>query len=307
MRINAIDLRQLRYFVTVAEELHFGRAAKRLNISQPPLSQQIKALEEYLGILLFARTQRHVELTAAGRYLLPEARRILHDMMRIATQTQQAQAGLTGHLRIGVNFSAPFHPITTLLLSKFHSAYPHVRVELVLHEAENILQLADLSGHHLDIALIWLDDGFDDKGLIRLNLAKDLLDVVITASHPLAKKEKISIKDLKDEPFIAQPRYAGTQRYDRIMKAFAEIKSQPNIIYEALQMPLVMNMVAAGQGVSLLPSFLKSIPMSGIVFRALKMPSGKAPTMIYNLIAEAKSTNPAVSNFIDLAKRHIGK
>ncbi len=104
MRINVIDFRQLRYFVCVAEELHFGRAAKRLNMSQPPLSQQIKALEAHLGVVLFQRTQRHVELTPAGDYLLPEARRILKDVSRVAEQTKQAEAGLTGHLRIGSIF-----------------------------------------------------------------------------------------------------------------------------------------------------------------------------------------------------------
>lgn len=302
MRINAIDLRQLRYFVFVAEELHFGRAAKRLNISQPPLSQQIKALEDHLGVELFKRTQRHVELTSAGQYLLPEARRILNDMARVSEQTKQAEAGLTGHLRIGVNFSAPFHPVTTKLLHEFHQRYPYVRVELVLHETANILELADLASAHLDIALIWLDDGFNDEGLIRLNLAKDPLDAVVPSAHPLAKKKKISIEDLEGLPFIAQPRYAGTQRYEGIMKAFAKIKSQPSIVYEALQMPLVMNMIAAGQGVSLLPSFLGAIPMSGIAFRPLIVPDGKPPCMTYNLVAMTSSTNPAVYNFIDVSK-----
>lgn len=302
MRINAVDLRQLRYFVYVAEELHFGRAARRLNISQPPLSQQIKALEDHLGVQLFERTQRHVALTSAGQYLLPEARRILHDMTRVAEQTKQAEAGLTGHLRIGVNFSAPFHPITTQLLHAFHHQYPYVRVELILHETSNILELADLSSAHLDIALIWLDDGFNDDGLIRLNLAKDPLDAVVPSGHPLAKKKKISIEDLEGLPFIAQPRYAGTQRYEGIMKAFAKIKSQPSIVYEALQMPLVMNMIAAGQGVSLLPSFLGTIPMSGVVFRPLLVPNGKPPCMTYNLIATTASKNPAVFNFIQTAK-----
>src|SRR4051812_37728862 len=132
MRINAIDLRQLRYFVSVAEELLFGRAAKKLNISQPPLSQQIKALENHLGVTLFHRTQRKVELTAAGAYLLPEAQRILQEMARVAGQTQRTEAGLSGYLRIGVNFSAPLHPFTPKLLEKFHKLYPDVHVELVL-------------------------------------------------------------------------------------------------------------------------------------------------------------------------------
>lgn len=303
MRINAVDLRQLRYFVCVAEELHFGRAARRLNMSQPPLSQQIKALENHLGVVLFRRTQRVVELTPAGNFLLPEARRILHDMGRVAEQTRQAESGLTGHLRIGVNFSAPLHPFTPKLLQKFHKAYPHVRVELVLHEQANALQLADIAAAHLDLALIWLDAGHKAADLTRVDLAADPLDAVVPAAHPLAAKSRIHIRDLAGLPFIAQPRHAGTQRFGGIIRAFQSIDAEPRIVYEALQMPLVMSMVAAGQGVTLLPSFLSRIGMAGVVFRPLVLPRGKPPpSMTYNLIAPAAVRNPAAANFIALAK-----
>ncbi len=303
MRINAVDLRQLRYFVCVAEELHFGRAAKRLNMSQPPLSQQIKALEDHLGVLLLRRTQRHVELTPAGNYLLPEARRILSEVHRVAEQTKEAEAGLTGYLRVGVNFSAPFHPFTAQLLQKFHKFYPNVKVELVLHEQANILQLADIQSAQLDLALIWMDDWHQSADIIRLDLAKDPLMATVPSGHRLAKKACIHIRDFENEPFIAQPRYAGTQRYEGIMKAFESIKRQPRIVYEALQMPLVMSMVAAGQGVSLLPSFLEKIPMAGVVFRPLIMPRGKPPCMTYNLIGSKLNYNAAAINFIDLANK----
>ena len=303
MRINAVDLRQLRYFVCVAEELHFGRAAKRLNMSQPPLSQQIKVLEDHLGVLLLRRTQRHVELTPAGNYLLPEARRILSEVNRVAEQTKEAEAGLTGYLRVGVNFSAPFHPFTARLLQQFHKLYPNVKVELILHEQANILQLADIQSAQLDLALIWLDDWHQSADIIRLDLAKDPLMATVPSGHRLAKKAHIHIRDFENEPFIAQPRYAGTQRYEGIMKAFESIKRQPRIVYEALQMPLVMSMVAAGQGVSLLPSFLEKIPMAGVVFRPLIMPRGKPPCMTYNLIGSKLNYNAAAINFIDLANK----
>lgn len=307
MRINAIDLRQLRYFVFVAEELHFGKAARRLNMSQPPLSQQIKALEEHLGVQLFKRTQRSVELTAAGQHLLPEARRLLQDMERIAEQTKQAEAGQTGFLRIGLNFSAPFHPFTTKLLQAFHTKYPHVRIELVLHEKNNLLELADLSGAQLDAALIWMDEGFKRDDILRLDLATDDLQAAVPAHHPLAKKSKIHISELAALPLIAQPRYAGTQRYEQIIRAFGQISSEPNIVYEAMQMPLVMNMIAAGQGVSLLPSFLADIPMAGVVFRPLVLPKGKLPSMTYNLITPQAGCNPATENLIQVAKDLIRK
>jgi len=306
MRINSIDLRQLRYFVTVAEELHFGRAAKRLNMSQPPLSQQIKALEDHIGVVLFQRTQRHVELTSAGQFLLHEARRILSDVSRVAEQTRQSETGVTGYLRVGLNFSAPFHPFTSKLLQAFHKKYPETRVDLVLHEQANILQLADIRSAHLDIALIWLDDLHQPADINRLDLAHDELQVVVPKGHELAKKAKIHIKDLVGLPFIAQPRHAGTQRYEEIMKAFSTIKAQPNIIYEIMQMPLVMNMIAAGQGVSLLPSFLSDLPIKGVVFKTLEMPKGKPPCMTYNLISAKGNQNSAADNFIALAKDLCG-
>ena len=302
MRINAIDLRQLRYFVVVAEELHFGRAAKRLNMSQPPLSQQIMALEDHVGVKLFQRTQRHVELTSAGQFLLGEARRILSDISRVAEQTKQAETGVTGYLRVGLNFSAPFHPFTSKLLQAFHKKYPRTRVDLVLHEQANILQLTDIRSAHLDVALIWLDDLHRPLDITRLDLAHDNLQVVVPTGHELAAKDKIHIKDLVGLPFIAQPRHAGTQRYDEIIKAFATIQAEPNIVYEVMQMPLAVNMVAAGQGVSLLPSFLSDLPITGVVFRPLVVPKGTAPCMTYNLIGNVNNKNPAADNFVALAK-----
>lgn len=303
MNINAVDLRQLRYFVTVAEELHFGKAARRLNISQPPLSQQIMALEDYLGVRLFARTRRHVELTPAGAYLLPEARRLLQDMNRIALQTREAEAGLTGHLRVGVNFSAPFHPFTTRLLRKFHQQYPWVKVELVLHEKINVLQLADIKSAQIDLALIWLDDGHRHADLERLDLARDELMAVLPAGHDLASKNRVHIRDLTGDILIGQPRHAGTQCYDAVTEIFASIDADPRRAYEILQMPLVMSMVAAGQGISLLPGFLKALPIDGVVFRPLTLPHRrKVPYMTYNLIAPLRGRSAAATNFFALAK-----
>jgi DNA-binding transcriptional LysR family regulator len=307
MNINAVDFRQLRYFVAVAEELHFGRAARRLNMSQPPLSQQIKALENFLGIPLLRRTNRHVELTPAGHYLLPEAQRLLREMSQVAERTKQAEAGLTGHLRIGVNFSAPFHPFTSRLLQLFRERYPHVQTELVLHERPNILQLADIRSFDLDLALIWLDDSHQKADIFRLDLAKDDIQAVVSSDHPLAKKPRIHIRDFQDLPFISQPRHAGTQRYDCIMKAFASIDAQPRTMYEALQMPLVMSMVAAGQGVSLLPGFSRNLPIEGVMFRPLSLPRGKPPYMTFNLISTTIRRNAAADNFIAIAQQLLKK
>lgn len=305
MNINAIDVRQLRYFVAVAEELHFGRAARKLNMSQPPLSQQIKALENFLGIALLLRTNRHVELTPAGHYLLPEAKRLLREVSQVMEKTKQAEAGLTGHLRIGLNFSAPFHPFTSRLLQNFRKRYPYVQTELILHERANVFQLADIQSSDLDLALIWLDDTHRKIDILRLDLSKDDIQAVVPSDHILARKARIHIRDFLDLPFISQPRDAGTQRYDCIMKAFDSIGEQPNTLYEARQMPLVMSMVAAGQGVSLLPSFLCHLPIVGATFRPLVLPRGKPPYMTFNLISTVTRKNAAADHFIDLARQLI--
>jgi DNA-binding transcriptional LysR family regulator len=303
MRINAIDLRQLRYFVTVADELHFGRAAKRLNMSQPPLSQQIKALEEHLEVELFYRTQRKVALTAAGAALLPEARRLLADVTRLSLTAKDAAKGIGRPLRVGLNFSAPFHPFTGQLLPEFHRRFPQHRLELVLHDKPNLLQLVDIQGAQLDLALIWLDDGHKNAEIDRYDLAHDLLDVALPASHPLAKEPHIHIRQLVNEPFIGQPRHSGTQRYDGIAQAFDSIEAHPRVVAEALQMPIMMTLVAAGQGLTLLPRFLANIKMPGVVFRPLVLPrSTRAPCMTLNLIVSRRQNNEVSQDFIALCQ-----
>ncbi len=304
MNINHLDVRHLRYFVAVAEELHFGRAAARLNISQPPLSQQIKALEEELGVALFNRTQRHVELTPAGQYLLPEARRLLQDMTHVLHSVATAAEGPSGYLKIGVNFSAPFHPFTTTLFEAFHTAYPNIHLDLVLHDKDTLLQLVDLEAAHLDLALIWLDDSYQSPHLARLDLARDTLDAAVPAAHPLAQRDRIHIRDLADLPFIAQPRYAGTQRFDGIMAAFGSIGREPKIASQPVQMPLVMSLVAAGQGVSILPRFLKALPIAGVAFRPLVLPNRQRPPhMTYTLIAPRAARNAAATLFYQFSER----
>ena len=303
MNINAIDIRQLRYFVAVAEELHFGKAARRLNMSQPPLSQQIKALENFIGAALFWRSNRRVELTSAGQYLLPEARRLVRDVAEVAEKTKQSMTGVVGHLRVGLSFSAPFHPVTSKLLHRFRALYPDVQTELVLYERSSPMQLADLQASDVDVAIVWLDDAHRKPDLLRLDLASDAIQAVVPSNHALAKHKRISIRDLKDMAIISIPRHVGTQSYQCVVRAFAAIKAEPRIVYEMRQMPLIMNMVAAGQGIALLPDFLAKLPIEGIVFRPLVLPRGKPPRMVLNLIGSARTRNAAAVNFIDLARK----
>lgn len=301
MNINHIDLRHLRYFIAVAEELHFGRAAKRLNISQPPLSQQIMALENHLGVLLFRRHNRHVELTPAGHFLLPEAKRLAREVGQIAIQTKNAENGMSGHLRIGVNFSAPLHPFTAVLLREYRKRYPAVQLELVLHERPNILQLVDIVSSDLDLALIWLDQDHQKASIQRLDLAWDPLDAVVPLDHPLAKCTTMDLRKMAEYPFIAPPRDSGTQLYEGARAAFWSVQRKSEVLYEALQMPLILSMVAAGQGLALLPRFLSHLPNPGVAFVPLAKKKGEAFGMTFNLVAHRTIRKAHAQNFYDLA------
>jgi DNA-binding transcriptional LysR family regulator len=240
-----------------------------------------------------------------GQYFLSEARALLQDLERLMLQTKQAEAGLVGHIRLGMNFSAPFHPMTSKLLQAFRIRFPHIHLELALHERPNILQLTDISSSGLDAALIWLDVEHKKHDIVRVDLAKDPIEAVVPTDHPLAERATIPIQALRDLPFISQSRHAGTQRYDCIMQAFASIGAQPKTVYEALQMPLAMSMVAAGQGVSLLPSFLRMLPIAGAVFKPLKLPKGKPPVMTYNLIVPKPLRSEAVRHLVSFAEEFV--
>ena len=196
------------------------------------------------------------------------------------------------------------HPYTSRLLYKFRKQYPHIGIELVLHERPNLLQLVDIQAYDLDVALIWLDEGHVPEHISRFDLVCNPLYVVLPIGHPLTRKAKISAKDLQEEAMISSSQREGTQLYESIKRIFTSLDRPPRILYETSRMPFILHMVAAGQGIALLPDFLQKLPVSGVVYRPLIVPRGmKQPAMTLNLIAPRLGLKAAATHFIEIAKK----
>jgi DNA-binding transcriptional LysR family regulator len=300
MHINNIGLRQLRYFVAVAEELHFGRAAKRLHISHPPLSQQIMALEQELGTRLLERTNRRVALTEAGKYLHHAAQKLLQDMNHAAEHVRMVAQGAVGRIRIGVHFSVPLHPYVGLLMQRFRASNPQVRLEIMLHDKNDQSQLGDIENSVLDLGLLWVNR--DHHGDVRrFDLVFNPLRAYLPEGHPLAAQEVLTVDDLQGERLIGPPRGVGSQLYEAMTAFFGSTGYAQNILYEAGQMPIIMNMVAAGQGIALLPDFLQRLYIMGTVTRPLAVTTPNRPGMMLNLVARHNPEDAAQEQFIHMA------
>ncbi|MGB4101950.1 MAG: LysR substrate-binding domain-containing protein [Alphaproteobacteria bacterium] len=300
MDINNINLRQLRSFIAVAEELHFGRAAQRLHISQPPLSQQIMALENELSAKLFVRTNRKVALTEAGKYLYRVAQNILDDVRQTAEHVRMVAQGAVGRIRIGVHFSASLHPLVGPMLQRFRADHPQVRLEITLHDKAGQMQWHDIAAGTVDMALIWMNRHYDGGGRT-YNLVTNPLRAFLPVGHALAAQPAVTVQDLAKAQLIGPPRGIGSQLYGAMLQLFGSHDFEAQILYEAVQMPIIMNMVAAGQGVALLPDFLGQLNMQGIVTRPIVTPSGHVPGMTLNLLTRASAPDAVYANFIDTA------
>jgi DNA-binding transcriptional LysR family regulator len=267
MNINHIDLRHLRYFLAVAEELHFGRAAKRLNISQPPLSQQIAALERALGQKLFERTQRKVEITAAGRVLRKNVETIFSQVNKACAEAQQAGRGLDGTVTMGVNYSAPLHPRFQEFVSDLHIQNPTLQFHLV--ENFHDPQLAGLRNGQHDLCIIWRQDNAKQSDIAYSVLADDRLQAVLPAKKRVTNRDALRLSDVEDLPFLVTPRQARSAMHDALLLIADKkhIKLRPMVVSE--QLPILLNMVMAGQGWALLPEFMQELAKKGARFYTL--------------------------------------
>ncbi len=275
MRINDIDLKQLRYFVAVAEELHFSRAAQRLGLSQPPLSQHIKALEQHLGVQLFARSKRHVALTMAGQAFLTEARQVLVLMAQAGDRAQRIARGTSGLLRLGLNYSAPLHPVTQKLLAGFRRQQPNIEFEIILHDSHDERELLDLARNRLDAAFVWLRPQATAPGLRRISVAQDKILVALPQGHKLAAHAKLSAAQLAREKFIGKPDWDCSGLPELTKSFFKDTLYPPKLSASAHVLPFMLIMVAVGQGLALVPEFLakdslaKKNNNNNVVFRPL--------------------------------------
>ncbi|MFI8316998.1 LysR family transcriptional regulator [Kosakonia cowanii] len=253
-----IELRHLRYFIAVAEELHFGHAAARLNISQPPLSQQIQILEQQVGARLLARTNRSVSVTPAGRQFLADSRQILNQVDEAAARALRLHQGETGELRIGFTSSAPFIKAVSDTLSSFRQRYPDVHIQT--REINTREQIAPLNEGTLDLGLM-RNTPLPETLAWEVILREPLL-AMIPRNHPLATRTAVSLHELAQEPFVFFDPHVGTGLYDDILSLMRRYQLTPRIAQEVGEAMTIIGLVAAGLGVSILPASFHRVQLS---------------------------------------------
>lgn len=253
-----IELRHLRYFIAVAEELHFGHAAARLNISQPPLSQQIQILEQQTGARLLARTNRSVSLTAAGRQFLADRRQILSLVEEAAARAERLHLGESGELRIGFTSSAPFIKAVSDTLSQFRQRYPDVHIQT--RETNTREQIAPLNDGTLDLGL--MRNTQLPESLAWQPVLREPLLAMIHREHPLAKQASVSLAELAAEPFVFFDPHVGTGLYDDILGLMRRYGLSPSITQEVGEAMTIIGLVAAGLGVSILPASFRRVKLA---------------------------------------------
>lgn len=252
-----IELRHLRYFIAVAEELHFGHAAARLNISQPPLSQQIQILEQQIGARLFARTNRSVSLTEAGSQFLADSRQILSQVDDAAARAARLHHGETGELRIGFTSSAPFIKAVSDTLSTFRRRYPDVHIQT--RETNTREQIVPLNEGALDLGLM-RNTQLPDT-LVWERVLREPLLAMVPRDHPLASKPRVSLRELAREPFVFFDPHVGTGLYDDILGLMRRYDLTPAITQEVGEAMTIIGLVAAGLGVSILPASFRRVQL----------------------------------------------
>lgn len=262
----SIELRQLSYFVAVAEELHFGRAANKLNMTQPPLSQAIQGLEAQLGAQLFTRTTRRIELSAAGLALLPEAKRLLQQALALPELTQAAAQGKTGELALAF-ISVADYSILPPALRQFTSAYPQVNIRL--REATSDLQYELLAQSEIDLGfLIPPIPAHLQQVLAYRKLSSEALMMAIPESEA-QRKAKTNLATYKDLPLILFPRKIAPALHDTILTCFRDAGLTPRISQEAIQMQTIIALVSANLGMALVPASMSKLKRDGVVYLPL--------------------------------------
>ncbi len=258
-----MEFRQLRYFIAVAEELHFRRAAERLHMSQPPLSQQIRALEDELGFALLTRTRRRVQLTAAGDAFLRDARAILGELDGAVATARRIDAGQTGRLRIGFVGSALLS-IVPGTVERFRAERPGVAIEL--RERSTVDQLRAVSAGVVDVGLV--RPPIEDDGELRAEtVLRERTVAALPAGHELAALSRVSLRRLAAEPLVLFPRDQAPGYHDLLIGALADAGAGPRVIQYAPEMLTIIGLVAAGTGVSLVPASVGRLALDGVAYR----------------------------------------
>lgn len=294
-----IDLRQLRYFVAVAEEMHFGRAALRLHMTQPPLSQAIQSLEAALGTPLFSRTKRSVTLTPAGVALLPEAQRLLLQAGALPDLARRAASGESGRLSLAFVSTADYS-ILPPFLREFREHCPQVQIDL--REATSDVQLEDLAQGRIDVGL--LIPPLPDKLKGELDylplLSEPLILAIPKGIKALRGKSAVGLHALNELPLIIFPRRIAPAFYDAILACFRNAGLTPHIGQEAIQMQTIVGLVSAGMGFALVPQSVSNLKRPGVEYKFLL---DKTPFVEIGLAWRRDNTSPVLRAFLELLRK----
>lgn len=256
-----MEFRHLRYFLALSEELHFGRAARRLHMSQPPLSLNIRQLEESVGARLFHRNSKEVRLTAAGRAFVPAARALLEQAEEARRHAREVDRGFEGRLRIGLVSSMLYRGLPRLL-REFQARHPRLRI--VLRELSSQDQVMELAHGQLDAGFVHTMRLPPE--LSRLLVSSEPFVCCLPAGHPLARTRRLALKRLHDEPFVMFSHAASPDYYERVLAICTDAGFYPEVRHEVRHWLSVVSLVAQGLGVALVPAALKGSAIPGAAF-----------------------------------------
>ena len=293
---NSIDLRQFRYFLAVSEELNFGRAAQRLHISQPPLSRQIRQLEDQLGVELFVRNKAGVMLTEAGAAFLPEVRRALVQAEKAVAIARAARGSEDGQFVMG--YTTVFdRSVIPDVFDDLRRRFPNWQI--VTRGKHSISLVRDIKNGIMDAAFIGLHT--ETQGLAEETIHEEPLVVALSAKHPLARKRRLGFDDLRGEPIFWFERRLNPGFYDHCQAFFEKIDFKLNAILEPPDHHIMLGLIAEGQGIALIAESLRKVKRQGVVFRALKEDSSGLSMGIAVTYSE-RNTSPVLRSFLDLVR-----
>jgi DNA-binding transcriptional LysR family regulator len=290
-----IELHQLKYFVAVAEELNFARAAERLHISQPPLTRQIQQLEKELGVQLFNRTTRRVQLTEAGQIYLEEARATLAQVKRGVSVARRANRGEIGRLVIGFEASSAYD-ILPQSRQLFKKQFPNVELKFVDMRTDDQAQAL----HEGWISLGFVLPPLHNDALAVETVLREPLVAAIPRNHPLSRKSKVALQDLAAEAFVMSSRNNRCGLYDQVISVCHHAGFTPKVVQEANEMQIMLGFIAAGIGVSLLPEHVRRLRKPGIAFRPL-MPSSAEVELA--VAWRRNDSSPVLHEFLEIVRR----
>lgn len=294
-----MELRHLRYVVALAEELHFGRAAARLQMAQPPLSQQIRQLEQELGMRLFNRTQRSVSVTEAGAIFVEGARRTLEEADRTIHRARLAYHGQIGTLRVGVLGTATLSVLPDIIRA-YRTRYPNV--ELVLDELHTATSVTALQARTIDVGFARSPVHAD--GLIGEVVHNEGMVVALPEGHRLCGQQIVRLQQLAEEPFILWPRGESPVMYDEVIACCQRAGFSPRVVQQASRMETMTGLVAAGMGVTLVMESVRHLQRPGVVYRPLADPGPRFPLLV---IWRQDNASAVLSHFLRVVREHANQ